>query len=124
MAKRQPTAARQWAARIARWQRSGLTSKEFGQREGFRGDQLSWWKWHLARGANTETASRRRVGKKSKLAQTRPLEFVEVTVPKPVAVSPGVTVEIVLRNGRVARVPQGCDGAWLTQMLSAAERAD
>jgi hypothetical protein len=126
MAKKQPTTARQWAARIARWQHSGLTSEEFGRREGFRGDQLSWWKWHLSKRAKTETrAQRRRGGTTAKPVASQPVAFVEARLAaSAVPALPASNVEIVLRNGRVARVPQGCDRAWLAQVLTAAERVD
>ncbi len=52
------------------------------------------------------------------------MAFVEARPAAAVPASAVAQVEIVLRNGRVARVPQGCDDAWLTQVLSAAERGD
>ena len=124
MAKKQPTTARQWAARITRWQRSGLTAKEFGRREGFRGDRLSWWKWHLSRRAKTKTVAHRRRTAMPKTAASQPVAFVEARLAAPVPSSPAATVEILLGNGRVLRVPQGCDGVWLAQVLTAAERMD
>jgi len=125
MAKKQPTTARQWAARITRWQRSGLTAKEFGRREGFRGNQLSWWKWHLSKRAKTTTlAQRRRRTATPKTAASQPVAFVEARLAAAVPTLPAATVEILLGNGRVLRVPQGCDGVWLVQVLTAAERMD
>jgi hypothetical protein len=125
MAKKQSTTARQWAARIARWQRSGLTSTEFGRHEGFRGDRLSWWKWYLSRRTKAGVqAPRRRCGTEAKPVAPPRVAFVEARLPAPVPASPTAGVEIVLHNGRVVRVPQGCDGAWLAQVLTAAERMD
>jgi hypothetical protein len=125
MAKKQSITARQWAARITRWQRSGLTSKEFGRREGFRGDQLSWWKWHLSKRVKTRTpAQRRRRTAMAKPVASQPVAFVEARLAAPAPALPAATVEIVLGNGRVLRVPQGCDGVWLAQVLTAAERMD
>lgn len=125
MAKKQPITARQWAARITRWQRSGLTSKEFGRREGFKGDQLSWWKWHLSKRAKTRTLMQRcRRTAMAKPTAPQPVAFVEARLAAPVPASPAAAVEILLRNGRVVRVPQGCEGAWLVQVLTAAERMD
>jgi hypothetical protein len=138
MAKQQKTTAREWAGRVRRWERSGLTASEFGQREGFSGKQLTWWKWHLSRNGQAATAgaTKRRAGatrrggtkaakaegarakRAAQRAHAVPAQFIPVKLPATVSVP---TVEIVLGNGRVVRVPSGCDGAWLAQVLTAAD---
>jgi len=137
MATKQKTTAREWAARVKRWQRSGLSAPDFGRREGFEGKQLTWWKWHLSRkdqasaakkpakrGAKAKSQTRsprpRRAkrGRTGNPARRRAARFVPVKLPVTV---PGSALEIVLGNGRVVRVPSGCDGAWLTQVLAAAD---
>jgi len=60
MAKKQKTTAQEWAARVKRWQRSGLSAPEIGRREGFDGRQLTYWKWRFGqkskRGTPKKTA--------------------------------------------------------------------
>jgi transposase len=119
MAAKQGTTAREWAARVKRWQRSGLSAPEFGRREGFDGRQLTWWKWHLGRvWKATAHAPRARSKQKPKRSRTKPVRFVPVKLPGMVAAT---VLEIVLGNGRVVRVPTGCDGAWLAEVLAAVE---
>ena len=138
MAKQQKTTAREWAGRVKRWQESGLSASEFGRREGFPGKQLTWWKWHLSRkgrAAKAEPTKRRagadrrgstkasratgtrakRVGKQTRPAAAR---FIPVKLP---ATLSAPAVEIMLGNGRVVRVAPGCDGAWLAEVLKAAD---
>jgi len=45
MAGAKKVRAAEWAKRVERWQRSGLSAAKFGVREGIAGAQLSWWKW-------------------------------------------------------------------------------
>ena len=137
MAKQQKTTAREWAGRVKRWQRSGLSAPEFGRREGFPGKQLTWWKWHLSRRGQVAAApTKRRAGaarrgstKASRAngtrakrvgKQTRPAaaRFIPVKLPATLSAPP---VEIMLGNGRMVRVPPGCDGAWLAEVLKAAD---
>jgi transposase len=119
MATRQKTTAREWAARVKRWQRSGLSAPEFGRREGFEGRQLTWWKWHLSHRGKAAAATKP-TRRKGKPRQSRPNRARFVPVKLPATVS-GSAVEVVLGNGRVVRVPSGCDGAWLAQVLAAAD---
>ena len=69
-------------------------------------------------------AARRRSPTKPKRikANAEALQFVEVKLPRAAPVPPMSGVEIVLGNGRVVRVPSGCDGVWLAQVLAAADR--
>jgi len=136
MATKHRTTAREWGARVKRWQRSGLSAPEFGRREGFEGKQLTWWKWHLShRGqaapaakpvkceAETTRASAKaapqRPGRSQRRGQrvrTGVMRFVPVKLPAAAATT---VLEIVLGNGRVVRVPTGCDGVWLAEVLAA-----
>lgn len=133
MATKQRTTAREWAARVKRWQRSGLSAPEFGRREGFQGKQLTWWKWHLSQRAQPDAqrkpakrrakarrpAPRRKPdGRRSRRPRPRAASFVPVKLP---ATVPRSALEIVLGNGRVVRVPPDCDSAWLTRVLAAAD---
>jgi transposase len=37
----------EWAERVERWERSGLSAERFARREGYKPKQLYWWRWKL-----------------------------------------------------------------------------
>ncbi|WP_437332955.1 IS66 family insertion sequence element accessory protein TnpA [Sorangium sp. So ce394] len=37
----------EWAERVERWERSGLSAEKFARREGYKPKQLYWWRWKL-----------------------------------------------------------------------------
>jgi hypothetical protein len=37
----------EWAGRVERWQRSGLSADEFAEDEGVPSKRLVWWRWKL-----------------------------------------------------------------------------
>ena len=49
MAESKKVRAAEWAKRVERWKRSGLSAEEFSAREGLRAARLSWWRWYLSR---------------------------------------------------------------------------
>jgi transposase len=104
--------AAEWAKRVERWQRSGLSAAEFGVREGLSGEQLSWWKWHLARKA---AAAKGSLG----LAKMRfvPARIVEQSAPA----RSDSRVEVVLTNGRVMRIVGAVDVKVLTELIQVIE---
>jgi transposase len=112
MAGAKKVRAAEWAKRVERWQRSGLSAAKFGAREGIAGGQLSWWKWHLGRKAATGPRDPAR-GK----IKFVPARVVERAAP---ARSDG-RVELVLSNGRVVRVVGAVDAKVLTDMLQVIE---
>jgi transposase len=119
MAKTQKTTAQEWAARVERWQRSGLSAPEIGRREGFDGRQLTYWKWRLGQKSKRATPKKaaRKQGK-PKRARAKAAGFVPVKLPTTAAAP---ALEIMLSNGRTVRVPSGCDGTWLAEVLAAAD---
>ena len=96
--------ARQMRRMLARWQRSGLTLRQFGEKHGIPLSTLSWW---------------RRVfqyaGDKAKNGTA--VEFTEVPKPANVSKTPSVILEIVLHNGHMVRVPAGADSETLQRVL-------
>lgn len=84
---------REMQAVLARWERSGLTLAEFARREGMPASTLTWWRYQLRQ--------RREIG--SAGGPVTATAFTEVQR-GPAMTAPGV-VEVVLRNGRVVRVP-------------------
>src|SRR5438477_3790487 len=86
-----------WRDRLDRRSQSSLTDEEFAALEGVKPSSLKWWRWRLG-----NEPARGGIAVKSKA------RFVEVTRP---AVDTGPMaggachLELVLRNGRVVRVP-------------------
>jgi hypothetical protein len=95
---------------LARWERSGLSLREFGQQRGIPLSTLTWWRQVFRRkGEPVSTAL------KSGPA-TDAVVFTEVVRPATVPTTPAV-LEIVLRNGHVVRVPAGADSDTLQRAL-------
>jgi hypothetical protein len=97
---------------LGRWERSGLTLREFAQQRGIPLSTLTWWR-RVFRGASEE-------GGKG-VAAEKAAVFTEVLQPAKVARIPAV-VEIVLSSGHVVRVPAGADTATLQRVLQALAR--
>ena len=102
----------EWAKRVERWQKSGLSAEEFAKREGItRPKQLVWWRWKLR--------------SSSPPSPPPPLQFLPVRVVDEASQPAGVpstapVIEVVLPNGRVVRVPPGFEPAMLESVLSIA----
>jgi transposase len=95
----------EWAERVGRWQKSGLSADEFAERAGINPKRLVWWRWKL------------------RAAPPAPeLRFLPVHVVDSVSGPPGAgaALEVVLPNGRVVRVAPGFDPAMLESVLSIA----
>jgi transposase len=100
-----------WARRVARWEKSGLTRSEFAAREGVKATTLGWWRSALRRAAAEPITA----------LVPQAMSFVEVA-------SVGVEatherIEVELRNGRVVRVPASFDEDALRRVLAVAEGA-
>lgn len=104
--------AAEWAKRVERWQRSGLSAAEYGSREGISGDQLSWWKWRLGRKVMVPRGE-------VALGKVRfvPARVVERAAPA----STGGQVEVVLGNGRLVRIVGAVDPKLLADTIRAIE---
>jgi hypothetical protein len=105
-----------WRDRVTRWKESGLTAKQFAQREGIaRPGALSWWRYHLAQ-----------EGKK--VPTEAPLKLVRLEPVKTRRARRQSTevrssyIEIVCGAHRVI-VSNDFDEALLRRVLSAMERA-
>lgn len=97
----------EWTQRIQRWQASGLTAREFAEREGLRAQSLAWWKWKLGSAVSDSAVS-------------APTTFLPVRVVEsaPARVSAGEAFEVAFPNGRVVRVPPRFDDATLERLLA------
>jgi hypothetical protein len=100
----------------ARWQRSGLTLREFGQQRGIPLSTLTWWRQVFRRAGEP-------VKPESKRAPVNDaVVFTEVPRPATVPTTPPV-LEIVLRSGHVLRVPAGADTTTLQRVLQVLQTA-
>lgn len=107
--------------RVERWQRSGLTAKEYAAQIGVNHQMLTWWKWRLSPGGGV---------------RKKPMESGLVKVPA-AAVAPSVTMtflevareplssepfEVVLGSGVRVRVPQSFDDCGFERLVDVLER--
>jgi transposase len=104
----------EWAKRVERWEKSGLSAEAFGARERLKAKQLYWWRWRL-RSSPAVTSSSPMMSSSS----PPPLRFLPVEVKDGTSAPVGaaVALEIALPNGRVVRVPPGYDPAMLERVL-------
>ena len=104
--------ARQMRRVLARWQRSGLTLREFGQQRGIPLSTLTWWRQVFRRAGEQVNAASKGVPASDAVV------FTEVPQPANVPRTPFV-LEIVLHSGHVVRVPAGADTDTLQRVLQA-----
>jgi chitodextrinase len=91
---------------LARWQRGGLTLREFGQQHGIPLSTLTWWRVF------------RRAGEEDVNGAAAENAVVFTEVPQPANVpSKASVLEIVLPSGHVVRVAAGADTTTLRRML-------
>lgn len=108
--------ARQMRRVLARWQRSGLTLREFGQQRGIPLSTLTWWRQVFRRaGEPMKSAS-------NSAPASDAVVFTEVPRPATVPKTPPV-LEIVLRSGHVLRLPAGADTETLQRVFQALQTA-
>ena len=100
----------EWAKRVRRWERSGLPLREFAEREGLSARSLGWWRWRLAKDGEVRATV-------VEEAAAPALSFVRLEA----EAQPTAMLEVVLKNGRVVRVPPTFDGETLVHFLDVAE---
>ena len=107
----------EWAKRVERWDRSGLSAEAFAVREGLRAKQLYWWRWKLRSSVS---------GASPRLSAPERVEFLPVRVVDSTTAPAGDSspIEIALPNGRVVRVTAGFDAATLGRVLSLASEEE
>ena len=111
------TSREQWSERIAAWDASGLSCREYARRAGVNGNTLSWWRWKL-RG---ERPRRRRPERRASK-----LPFVEVTTLTNAAEEEASTggnewLELTVGNVTV-RLPHAFEERTLARVLRVLER--
>jgi transposase len=108
----------EWAARIARWNDSGLTAAEFASEIGVRARTLSWWKWRLSskKKESPKGARVRRAAESlTKATRISPLTFVEMTA------MDTDRLEVVLASSVRILVRPGFDSTTLGRLLDVLE---
>jgi hypothetical protein len=95
---------------VARWRRSGLTAREFAEREGLSGKTLAWWSCTLGRGTRAKRGVDQRV-KRGSVERVVPLEIdLDALAPQHVAM---LSIEAA---GVVVRVPVGTDVTYVATL--------
>lgn len=102
--------ARQMRRVLARWERSGLKLREFGERHGIPLSTLTWWRQVFRRAGERVNAAAKSAPASDAVV------FTEVPRPATAPTTPAV-LEIVLRSGHVLRVPAGADTDTLQRVL-------
>lgn len=122
------TSAPEWAKRVRRWKRSGMTAREFGQRHGIDPRQLSWWKWKLKKRGELADLESSEAGESVASSTDTAIRLLPVQVVHAESArdatagrSRAAVVEVGLRNGRVVRVAEEVDFGWLAELLSVVE---
>jgi hypothetical protein len=115
---RDPRKERLWRQRLARWQRSGLTGRDFCRREHLAEPSFYNWKREIARrdrelAAATPPIRKQRQPRTTQAGRTT---FVPVTV-----VGATTVLEVVVRSGQTVRVGVGFDAAHLRAVVTALE---
>ena len=127
MAKRRT--AEEWSVVVERWQRSGVSAKEFAAAEGLVASTLSWWKYHLAKkrvpkkAVVEKAAPRRRRKKRMQRARkagenAEPIRLVELVAPRASAAASEAPLELVLGGDVVVRIQRGFDAETLRRLLA------
>ena len=102
--------ARQMRRVLARWQRSGLTLREFGEKRGIPLSTLSWWRQVFRRAGEEDgngAAAENRGGVHRSATSRRTFQGHQRLL------------EIVLHSGHLVRVPAGADTDTLQRVLQA-----
>ena len=111
--------ARYWQRLVAAWEKSGLSQAEFCRRRKVKAVNFGWWKRKLESISKphpeTDRSGSSRTGSSPRSAKPR---FVEFQMTDAAAAS---AYEVVLRGGRVIRLPQNFDSAVVVQLIVAVE---
>jgi transposase len=102
----------EWAQRVERWRRSGLTARRFAASIGVKATTLSHWAWRL----NRERRDRQRpaVRRRAVAGGVDATRFIELIPGR----SEERRFEIELADGRRVRVPADFDAPALRRLLA------
>lgn len=107
---------KEWRSRVARWNESGLTAKEFSAEQGINAGTLQHWQYKLKYGDRLDKPPKPGTQSNAIVAS-----LVEVAAPDVAEVDQ--RFEIELGNGRRVRVGAGFDAEALRRLLAVVEAA-
>ena len=111
------TSRDEWARRVERWGRSGLTAKAFAEQTGVNAHTLKFWRWRLAFEAKQAAAI---VPAKAR-GRRADVPFVEVVAAPAAGLPSGKLVdglELLLPGGLRLRMPMGLDEVGLACVVA------
>lgn len=96
--------AREWAALIREFERSGESAASFARKRGIRKETFTWWRWHLSRGSSgAGLAPKRERAARVQLVAVEPVPDRE----RPDVSEHGALAwEVIAPSGHVLRVYQ------------------
>ena len=115
--RRDPAREKFWRRTIRDQQRSGLSVRDFCQRQGLKDWTFRWWRQELARRDQVPSMATE-VEQAEAAPAFLPVRVVELEAVSPRPVPP---IEIVLPTGMVVRAPSGFDPRTLGDVLAVLE---
>ena len=115
--RRDPAREKLWRRMVRQHQRSGLTVRDFCQREGLKDWTFRWWRQELIRRDRHPVATSGS-GPAGATPAFLPVRVVDVGA---VSSRPAPAIEIVLPAGPTVRVPHGFDPRTLGDVLAVLE---
>jgi len=106
------TRRQEWAARVDRWRRSGLTARRFAASIGVNAATLSHWAWRLNRESRDQP--RQAVTRRAAAGGVAATRFIELVPGR----SEERRFEIELVDGRRVRVAADFDAPGLRRLLA------
>jgi hypothetical protein len=112
--------AREMRGVLDRWARSGLTQREFGDREGMAASTIAWWGHVFRHAGKPRNRSPKHQRRRRRSRQGAAPAFIEVKL-EAVTPAQAAPLEIVVRSGQVIRVPPQFDASSLRAVVAALE---
>ena len=121
MGKRNLSLERQWRGRVKKYEKSGLTIREFCEQQDLVSHQLTWWRRELKRRNGGARRGRKKTQptKRAKRSAAVDAGFIPVHVS---GTCPPASIEIVLDEPLRIAVRPGFDGQLLADVLRALEQ--
>ncbi len=111
--------ARYWQRLLAAWEKSGLSQAEFCRRRKVKAVNFGWWKCKLESMSKSVPGTGRSGSSRAKPSpRSAKPQFVEFRMTDATAAP---AYEVVLRGGRVIRLPRDFDPAVVAQLVAAVE---
>lgn len=98
-----------WRATVARWRRSGLSAREFAEREGVSARTLAWWSSTLRHATRAARGS----------TQWVPLAPIEIDVSRIAHAASRISHVEIAVSGVVVRVEVGADVEYVRALVAA-----